>query len=321
MTPTNQDLRLAPLVTHVDPLSHHYHRAARIWKETQPARSFLHRALRFAGTILRLDARPILQHAPRRMFATLVHAHKLLDCLGNGITTFLYESIIAVIRTLAAAVIVLGLLLLLQFGLNADNRQSITETAPTRTSLALEAGAKPLPAAAPKKAPIAKPPTTRLARFPGSAQRFPTEREQIDALADALNIPSAVVRHNVNRALDLARTNARAMRKHTGRFPLPKGTPDRLLAALTPADVAKLAVLLGHATTIDKRSFTLRADLSSGDLVLDARVTAMANTSAAGACFRYALAFSRRTFRHAITVAACRRRAAWTFLTPTSKGK
>ena len=319
MTPTARYIPPAPLVTHIYPLSNRYHQAARVLGTTHAAR-LLNGAPRLAGVALRSIVPFILNRPLKRMVAALLHAGRLLDRLANAILTFTYESVIALIRALAAPMLALGLFFLLLFILKPDNRQSLTDAAPTLTALAPEADAKPLPAPALKKAPVPKPPPTRLARYHGSAQRLTSEQAQVDALADALNIPPEVVKANVTRALDLAHTNARAMRRRTGRFPLPKHTADRLLAALTPADVDKLAILLGHAASIDKRAFTLRAELSSGDLVLVTRVTALDRTSTAGACFRYAMTFMRRTFRHALTVAACRRRAAWTYLTPTAKG-
>lgn len=321
MTPNSYYVAPPPLVTHFYPMSHRFLQAGRIWSSTRPVRTFLCRALYLTAVFLFLIVPYVLKRPLKHLLAAILHVGRLIDRVANHILTFIYNSITAIIRALAAPMLAIALLFLVLFILDPQNRQIIKDAAPTLVGLRPEADAKPLPAAALKKTPPPNPPSSKLARFHAPAQRFTSERDRVESLADALNIPPAVVTNDIDRALDLANTNARAMRPHTGRFPLPKETGDRLLAALTPADIKQLARLLEHATTINKRSFTLNATLASGDLFLDAHITSLPRSAATGACFRYAMTFMRRTFRHAMTIAACRKGGRWSFLTPTTKGQ
>lgn len=321
MTPNSHYVAPLPPVTHIYQLSHRFHQAGRLWKALRPVRMFSYRALYYAGVLLFVVVPYVLKNPAKRLVAALLKIVRFIDRAANAILTFIYEGIITGIRALAAPLLALGLLFLTLFILDPANRQSIKNATPTLATLAHDADAKPLPAAVFTKQASETPPASRLARFHEPSQRLATERARIESLADALNIPPDIVKSDITRALELAHTNARAMRPHTGRFPLPKETSDRLLAALTPTDVNQLARLLEHATTIDKTTFTLNANLASGDLSLDARVTALSNTAATGACFRYALTFLRRTFRHPITITACRQRDRWSFISPKTKGQ
>lgn len=320
MTPNSHYVAPLPPVTHIYQLSHRFHQVGRIWKTLRPVRMFSYRALYYAGVLLFVVVPYVLKNPAKRLIAALLKIVRFIDRAANAILTFIYEGIIAVIRALAAPLLALGMLFLTLFILNPDNRQSIKNATPTLATLAPDADAKPLPAAF-TKPPSQTPPANRLARYHEPAQRLATERARIESLADALNIPPDIVKSDINRALDLAHTNARAMRPFTGRFPLPKETSVRLLAALTPTDINQLARLLEHAATIGKPTFTLNANLASGDLSLNARVTALSNTAATGACFRYALTFLRRAFRHPITITACRQRDRWSFISPKTKGQ
>lgn len=166
--------------------------------------------------------------------------------------------------------------------------------------------------------PLPKPnpnrPAAQLARFHGSHQIFQSNMQATAALADALNIPKHVVAEDIPRALTLAASNSEAMQRHATGFPLPKNTSQRLLAALTPSDVQHLARLLEHSTTIGKQSFTLASALPSGDLRVETRVQALSAANAPRRCFRYAMTFMRRSFRHTLNTTACREGRQWSVL-------
>ncbi len=151
--------------------------------------------------------------------------------------------------------------------------------------------------------------TLQLAHFHAGAQSFDTIDASITALADALNIPKQIVKNDLPRALDLAQSNASAMRPHVGHFPLPEDTDARLLAALTPSDVDHLRLLIDYSATVGKKHFTLAANMPSGDLSLEAKVTELPK-----GCFRYAMTFVRRSFQHTSAATACRKGSAWSFL-------
>lgn len=187
---------------------------------------------------------------------------------------------------------------------------TMKDIAPPSVPATTLAVAAPSPAANPIPPKISKPreATTQLARFHGGAQSFTTEAASITALADALNIPNHVVKNDVPRALDLADTNINAMRAHVGPFPLPKDTSKRLLAVLTPSDIDHLRLLLDYASTLGKKRVSLNADMPSGDLTLETQVTELAR-----GCFRYAMTFARRSFRHTSTATACRKGNTWSF--------
>lgn len=185
---------------------------------------------------------------------------------------------------------------------------TMKDIAPPSVPATTLAVAAPSPLAKPPKINKPREATTQLARFHAGAQSFTTEAASITALADALNIPNHVVKANVPRALDLADTNINAMRAHVGRFPLPKNTSNRLLAALTPSDVDHLRLLLDYASTLGKKRVSLNADMPSGELTLETQVTKLAS-----GCFRYAMTFARRSFRHTSTATACRKGNAWSF--------
>lgn len=166
--------------------------------------------------------------------------------------------------------------------------------------------------------PLPKPnpnrPAAQLARFHGSHQIFQSNMQATAALADALNIPKHVVAEDIPRALTLATSNSDAMHRHATGFPLPKDTSQRLLAALTPSDVQHLARLLEHSTTIGKQSFTLAAGLPSGELRLETKVEALSAANVPRRCFRYAMTFMRRSFRHTLNTTACREGRQWSVL-------
>jgi hypothetical protein len=166
--------------------------------------------------------------------------------------------------------------------------------------------------------PLPKPnpsrPAARLIRFHGSHQIFQSHMQATAALADALNIPQHVVAGDVSRALALAASNSEAMQRHATGFPLPKETSQRLLAALTPSDVQHLARFLEHSTTIGIQSFTLAADLPSGELRLETKVEALSAPNVPRRCFRYAMTFMRRSFRHTLNTTACREGRHWSVL-------
>lgn len=155
-----------------------------------------------------------------------------------------------------------------------------------------------------------------LASFHGNAQRFAREHDASVALADALNIPDEVVRRDVDKALTLADSNARAMKPRIGAFPLPAHISNRLLGVLTPADVRLLGGILKHARTLAPGDYTLTSALVSGDLNLEATITVQPPERSGRQCYRYGLTFIRRSFRHTMPVSACREGAAWTLSNP-----
>ena len=174
----------------------------------------------------------------------------------------------------------------------------------------------PLPNMTRRRAQDAKAPNALLIRFHEGAQTFYTDEQAITALADALNIPAAIPKADLAVALQLARDNAEALRRHTGRYPLPRAISSRLLAAMTPQDVQKLGALLKHAGTLDPGTYTLTAPMASGGLHLEANITVPKATTSSRHCFRYALTFTRRSFAHALSLTACRTGTQWTLLNP-----
>lgn len=173
--------------------------------------------------------------------------------------------------------------------------------------------------------PLAKQPTppqrqdttvAKLARFHGNAQTFSDTARAIEGLADALNIPPGIAAQDIPRALRLAHDNSAALRPYLGQFPIPADTAPRLLVALTPSDIPLLAQLIRHAATIPKPRFTLTANLASGDLRFETRVHALPARGDT-ACFRHAMTFIRRSFRHALHATACRQGERW-FLSPSN---
>ena len=316
MTPNCHTIAPPPLITRIAPLSNRYWQMVRAWHATRAFRASSARAARIAGAIVFVVLPLVLKNPVKLVLRGVLHVARLIDRLADAILTFLHDTLITVIKALAKPMLALGALFGIVLILNPDNWRSLKEAAPSIAALTPEAGAKPLaPSIAKTPPPGSRTGPAKLALFHEPAQRFKTERAAIQGLADALNIPSEVVEKDVSRALALADANARAMRGFVGRFPLPATTSNRLLAALTPSDVRQLALLLEYATTIGKREFTLNANLASGDLSLDTRVTALSSRASAGTCFRYAMTFMRRTFRHALTISACRKGQAWTFPT------
>ena len=181
---------------------------------------------------------------------------------------------------------------------------------PTSAPAAMLAIPAPPGKSTPAPSTVIKPPEpkTSLARFHANEQTFKSDASSIAALADALNIPDHVVKSNLTRALELAESNADAMRPHVGRFPLPETTSNRLLSALTPSDVDHLRMLLDYASTRGRKHFSLNAAMPSGELTLEAKVTELDR-----GCFRYAMTFVRRSFRHTAIATACRKGTAWSF--------
>lgn len=260
----------------------------------------------------------ILKRPAKWLWRSIVTFARLIDRIADAILTFIYDIIITAAKALVMPLLVLAVLLALLVTFARQDEQP-DHSAPTLAGLAPQATAQPLIApSTPSPRPSSR--ATKLAAFHGSGQTFRSERASIEALADTLNIPAHVVSEDLDRALSLAEANTRAMHPYVGRFPLPKHSDDRLLAALTPSDVTQLTRLLEHATTIDKRQFTLTANLASGDLSLDARIRQLSNAATTGACFHYALTFMRRTYRHALAMTACRKRGTWSFNT-SQKGQ
>lgn len=216
-------------------------------------------------------------------------------------------------RALIKPLLVLGILILV-FAMSVKPKQPLQSPEQQATALFPLAGAGPLPPPK-RKAPLS-PIAAKLARFHGGAQSFASEAAAIEALADALNIPKQVVANDVARALALAEANSGAMLPFTGRFPLPKATSRRLLAALAPADIPQLERHLAYALAVDKERFSLEAGMASGNLRLEARITKLAKT-----CLRATMTFVRRSFRHSVTAAACRRGVEWTLLDPATERK
>lgn len=298
-----------PPVTQIHAWSHAYWRAHRWARIAKPIAAPIYKALRYAIVISLFQ----LRQAAQRLGHTINRAAK---AAGNALLKLLRDLLRAMVKP---ALVLAAVALFWVVG--------------PRLKIEYE-GAKPPPAAALPVAhlPPAKPGTPRkkppaaqekpapeaaaLSRFHGKAQTFNTPTAAVAALADALNIPTHVVASDLTRALELADTNSSAMQTYVGHFPLPANTSPRLLSVLTPADVLHLARLLNHTTTVDKRQFTLTASLASGDLHLEAKVQALPWDSAARQCFRYAMTFMRRSFRHTLTTTACRTGTAWSFLTP-----
>lgn len=156
----------------------------------------------------------------------------------------------------------------------------------------------------------------QLHAFHQGAQVFATRAQAIAALADALDIPKAVPTANLQTALKLADSNVQAMKDFVGRYPLPATTSPRLLAALTPADVAKLGAVMKHAATLNPGTYSLTAPMASGNLHLDAHITVPHAEASSRHCYRYALTFSRRSFSHTLTTTACRTGQQWTLRSP-----
>lgn len=295
-----------PAVTQIHPWSHSYWRAYRWARIAKPIAAPIYKALRYAIGISQFQ----LRKAAQRLGHTINRAAK---AAGNALLKLLRDLLRAIVKP---ALVLAAIALFWVVG--------------PRLKIEYE-GAKPPPAAAlpvahvppahpgtPRKKPPAEKPAPEaaaLTHFHGKAQTFKTPTAAVAALADALNIPTHVVASDLTRALELADTNSRAMQTYVGRFPLPDHTSTRLLAVLTPADVLHLARLLNHTTTIDKRQFTLTASLASGDLHLEAKVQALPQPTSRQ-CFRYAMTFMRRSFRHTLTTTACRTGTAWSFLNP-----
>lgn len=170
----------------------------------------------------------------------------------------------------------------------------------------------PQPAPAPKPSRKGDAAAAKLARFHADAQTFNDKQDSINALADALNIPAHIVETDISRAIQLARDNSEAMKGYVGRFPLPAHTDTRLLVALMPSDIPHLERLIIHAAGIKKQRFTMHAELPSGDLHLETNVHALKQTGPRQ-CFRHAMTFMRRTFRHTLTATACRQGSRWFF--------
>lgn len=156
--------------------------------------------------------------------------------------------------------------------------------------------------------PALQTPDVRLARFHENAQVFENEPAAAEGLADALNIPLAVVTDDLNRAIDLAETNTRAMTTFAGTFPLHRDINPRLLAALTPADIPHLSALFDYALSVQQERFTFTSPMASGELNMDADITKLPNN-----CLKAIMLFTRRSFAHALTATGCRRGDTWSF--------
>ncbi|HEX2842155.1 hypothetical protein [Hyphomicrobium sp.] len=285
-------------VTHVYGYSNAYWRFAR-WVETaQPAFNVARKVLSVSWKVLVITF---------LIIKGLLKAHlpKLRRPLGRAATfvlksigEFLQEALHALIKPVLTVVGLTALFVILSNTKDPSLQQAMTLPVAQVTTLL-----KPQPRKAPPP-----PVDTPLTRFHDGAQSFSSEAASITALADALNIPASVVNANVPRALELANSNNSAMKKRVGNFPLPTGTSSRLLAALTPSDVDHLGLVLDYAATLGKEEVTLQTEMPSGDLSLEATVTKLSR-----GCFRYAMTFLRRSFRHLSTATACRNGNTWSF--------
>ena len=309
MTPYSHYVAPPPPITRIHAFSHRYGQLQRFWNRSASLRRPL---ARVAVALFRLTSSlpNMLKRPAKRLLSIIAATLRGIDHFADAVLTFIFEILIAAAKKLVMPLLALSTLLaLLILVTRADVPDHDT---PALAALAPQATAHPVQTTA----PIKQEPTTaarKLAAFHAPDHVFSTERASVAALADALNIPPEVVSTGVSRALALAADNAHAMRPYVGRFPLPQQTPNRLLTALTPSDITQLSRLLEHSTTIDKREFTLTANLASGDLSLTARINKLISSAATGACFRYALTFVRRTFQHTLPMTACRQRGTWSF--------
>lgn len=313
MTPYSHYVAPPPLVTRIHPFSQRYGQLQRLWHTSA---AILRPLARVAGAMLRLltVTLPFLITRPAKwLFRTIVATLRAIDRIADAVVTIIFDILVAAAKKLVMPLLSLSALLALLIFISRSDVQPHRDV-PALAAIAPQATAHPAQTPSPiKPAPTA--PARKLAAFHAPYHVFSTERASVAALADALNIPPKVVSTGVTRALALAADNASAMRPYVGRFPLPQHTPNRLLTALTPSDITQLSRLLEHSTTIDKREFTLTANLASGDLSLTARINKLISSAAPGACFRYALTFMRRTFQHTLSMTACRQRGTWSFPT------
>ncbi|WP_156827543.1 hypothetical protein [Hyphomicrobium zavarzinii] len=310
MTPYSHYVAPPPLVTRIHPFSQRYGQLQRLWHTSA---AILRPLARVAGAMLRLltVTLPFLITRPAKwLFRTIVATLRAIDRIADAVVTIIFDILVAAAKKLVMPLLSLSALLALLIFISRSDVQPHRDV-PALAAIAPQATAHPAQASPIRKTPTA--PARKLAAFHAPDHVFSTERASVAALADALNIPPKVVSTGVTRALALAADNANAMRPYVGRFPLPKNTPNRLLTALTPSDITQLSRLLEHSTTIDKREFTLTANLASGDLSLTARIRKLTSSAAPGACFRYALTFMRRTFQHTLSMTACRQRGTWSF--------
>ena len=318
MTPYSHYVPPPPPITRIHAFPHRWGQAKRL----SHASIVIRKPIAYAAILLAAFLFTVLPFILKRLFQWLfrkvVTVGRLIDRIADAILTFIYDIILSAAKALMLPLLVLGLLLALFITFTRQHERQYTTT-PTLAALAPQATAQTLTTTS-RTRPQPSSRATKLAAFHGSGQTFRSEHAAVEALADTLNIPSQIVSGDLDRALSLADANSRAMRPHVGRFPLPKHSDDRLLAALTPSDVSQLRRLLEHATTIDKRQFTLTANLASGDLSLNARIRHLSSISATGACFHYVLTFIRRTFQHTLAMTACRNRGTWSFTT-SQKGQ
>lgn len=287
-------------ITHVYGHSNAYWHLVR-WKQAaQPVFNACGKALSVTGKVLFiafLILKTVLKANLRKLLRQLGRA---AAAILNAIAEFLQEVLRALIKPILTVV---GLTALVIFASNMKRVDPSLAPAAALPVAHLPPPSKPAPS---KDNPSQE--ATLLKRFHDGAQSFSSEAASINALADALNIPPSVVKANVPRALELADSNSTAMRKHLGRFPLPNATSTRLLSALTPSDIDHLGLVLDYASTLGKKKVTLQTEMPSGDLSLETTVTELNS-----GCFRYAMTFVRRSFRHLSTATACRKGNTWSF--------
>jgi hypothetical protein len=312
MPPYSHYVAPPPPVTRIHAFSHRYGQLKRLWHTSAAIRGSMAHVAGAVFRFLTVSFPYVVQGPTRWLFRTIVATWRAIDRIADAVLTFIFEILVAAAKKLVMPLLALSALLAFLIFISRSDVQT-DHDAPALAALAPQATAHPAQASPIRKTPTA--PARKLAAFHAPDHVFSTERASVAALADALNIPPEVVSTGVSRALALASDNAHAMRPYVGRFPLPQHTPNRLLTALTPSDITQLSRLLEHSTPIDKREFTLTANLASGDLSLTARINKLISSAAPGACFRYALTFVRRTFQHTLPMTACRQRGTWSFPT------
>lgn len=137
---------------------------------------------------------------------------------------------------------------------------------------------------------------------------YTTDASAIDHLASLVDKPVPKNDAQIQTALAAAEAWATSMKPYAGRFPLPKDTPARFLAALRPDDFIVLEnILRNMARTVSYRS-VIATDLKSKGLKATITVAPMEQHDP---CITYEIRLQRRAYHHPLAAYGCLSQGQW----------
>lgn len=153
-------------------------------------------------------------------------------------------------------------------------------------------------------------------RFLGkSDDGTPAPRKKLQMLAAVAGEGDLSTRAGVAHAIAMAKSRAAKMAAYRGVFPLPPGTPQHVLAVLSPEDIGIVTFALERVVAL-RGNHAFNGALATPDLSMKGSAAPFADRTSPddAACLSYHVTFTRRAFHHEITASACRGTTGWKFL-------